>query len=93
MEYVIVRCTQAGCFAGYLESRNGQEATLRKARRLWYWKGAATLSQMAMEGVKCPDECKFPCEVDKVIVLDAAEIINTTPEAEKNLREVPVWKI
>jgi len=34
MKYVIVRTYSAGVFAGYLESRNGQEVVMRKARRI-----------------------------------------------------------
>jgi hypothetical protein len=45
MKYVICRTYSAGVFAGYLESRNGQEVVMRKARRIFYWDGAASLSQ------------------------------------------------
>jgi hypothetical protein len=90
--YVIVRTYSAGVFAGLLESRNGREVVMRKARRLWYWEGAASLSQLAMEGVSKPKECKFPCEVDRVVLLEAIEILDVTPEAKKCIEMVPVWK-
>ena len=92
MPYVIVRTYSAGVFAGYLEKRNGQEVILRKARRLWYWKGAASLSQLAEEGVKNPKECKFPCEVNKVELLQAVEILDVTKEAQDIINQVPIWK-
>ena len=44
MEYCIVRTYSAGVFAGYIKSRNGQECTIINSRRIWYWKGAASLS-------------------------------------------------
>lgn len=91
-KYVIVRTYSAGVFAGYLVSRNGQEVVLRNARRIWYWDGAASLSQLAMEGTKYPRNCKFPCEVDRVELLQAIEILDTTPMAEKSIKEVPIWK-
>src|SRR5205807_3450752 len=50
MDYVIVRCEGAGVFAGYLKERKGEEATILRARRLWYWSGAASLSQLAVDG-------------------------------------------
>lgn len=90
-KYVIVRTQSAGVFAGYLVSRKGQEVVLEKARRLWYWSGAASLSQLAMEGVKFPQNCKFPCEVDRVELLQAVEILDVTPAAQKNIAAVPVW--
>jgi len=92
MKYVIVRTYSAGVFAGYLESRNGQEVVLLNARRLWYWKGAASLSQLAMEGSKDQNSCKFPCAVVRVELLQAIEILDVTENARKNIEEVPVWK-
>lgn len=93
LKYVIVRTYSAGVFAGYLESRNGQEVILRNARRLWYWEGAASLSQLAVEGVKYPQKCKFPCEVDRIELLQAIEILDVTEAAKENIKEVPIWKI
>lgn len=90
--YVIVRTYSAGVFAGYLESRTGREVVMRNARRLWYWSGASSLSQLAMEGVKKPMECKFPCEVDRIELLEAVEILDVTEEARKNIADVPVWR-
>jgi hypothetical protein len=91
-KYVIVRTYTAGVFAGTLVSRNGQEVVLKNARRLWYWSGAASLSQLAMEGVKKPKECKFPREVERVELLQAIEILDTTEEAQKSIAAVKVWE-
>ena len=93
LPYVIVRTFSAGVFAGYLEKREGKEVILLKARRLWYWKGAASLSQLAMEGVACPDECKFPCEVDRVILTESIEILDITKKAKESIDKVPIWKV
>lgn len=93
MDYVIVRTYSAGVFAGYIESRNGQEVVMRKARRIWYWDGAASLSQLAMEGTSKPENCKFPCEVDKVELLNAIEILTCTKKAEKSIKGVSIWKV
>ncbi len=92
MKYVICRTYSAGVFAGYLESRNGQEVVLRKARRLWYWDGAASLSQAAMEGFSKPSGCKFPCEVDRVELLNAIELLDCTKKAQDSIASVKVWQ-
>jgi len=89
--YVIVRTYSAGVFAGLLIARTGQEVVLAKARRLWFWSGAASLSQLAMEGTIQPDKCKFPCEVDRVELLQAIEILDVTPAAKASIQAVPVW--
>lgn len=92
MEYCMVRTYSAGVFAGYIESRNGKEAILRDARRIWRWAGAATLSQLATDGTSDPQNCKFPCAVDKVLLTEVIEIIPITQKAKKSIEEVPVWK-
>lgn len=90
--YVIVRTYTAGVFAGYLTSMKGQEVELTTARRIFYWSGAASLSQLAQSGTSKPTECKFPEPVSQVRLLQAIEILNVTPEAQKIIESVPVWK-
>jgi hypothetical protein len=92
MPYVIVRTHSAGVFAGYLKSQIGQEVVMLQARRLWYWSGAASLSQLAMEGTKKPDECKFPIAVDQIHLLQAIEILDVTYNAQKSIEGVKIWK-
>ena len=92
LPYVIVRTYSAGVFAGRLASRKGQEAVVLDARRLWRWAGAASLSQLAMEGTNNPRECKFPCPVGQVELTQVVEIDYCTAVAEKSLREVPEWE-
>lgn len=91
LPYVIVRTYSAGVFAGNLESRKGQEVVLRDARRIWFWRGAASLSQLAVDGTSNPNECKFPAAVDRVELLQAIEILSVTPKAETSIKGVPVW--
>lgn len=92
MKYVIARTYSAGVFAGYLASREGKEATLKNARRLWYWSGAASLSQLSMEGTSKPDECKFPCEVMSVDLTEVIEVLDVTEVARISITSVPVWQ-
>ncbi len=92
MEYCMVRTYSAGVFAGYVYKREAQEVVLKKARRIWYWEGAASLSQLAMEGTSKPDKCKFPCEVDEVTLLNVIEIIPMTEKAKKSIEEVEIWE-
>src|SRR5262249_9733621 len=89
--YVIVRTYSAGCFAGYLDSRDGKEVCLSDARRLWYWDGASSLSELAVLGTAKPKQCKFPVAVPTIVLTEAIEIIYTTAKAEASIREVPVW--
>lgn len=90
-KYVIVRAEGAGVFAGILKERTRNEVVLNDARRLWYWSGAASLSQLAMNGTNRPNDCKFPCAVDEILIFNVLEIIPTTDKAEKSIREVRTW--
>ena len=91
-KYCIVRTYSAGVFAGTLVSLNGKEVQLENARRIWFWDGAASLSQLCMEGTKKPDECKFPCAVNFVHLTEAIEILPCTAQAEESIKGVPIWK-
>ena len=92
LQYVIVRTFSAGVFAGYLESRIGQEVVLCNARRIWYWDGAASLSQLAIDGTSKPDKCKFPVPVNRVELLQVIEILNCTEKSRKSIEGVAIWK-
>lgn len=91
-KHCIVRTNSAGVFAGVIESREGKEVALNDARRIWYWDGAASLSQLAMSGTSKPDNCKFPEPVSLVVLTEAIEIIPTTEQARSSIESVPVWK-
>lgn len=90
--YVVVRTYSAGVHAGYLEKREGKEVTLLNARRLWYWKGASTLSQIAGEGISLPGECKFPAAIAEITLTEAIEIIPCTLKAKEIIEGVKEWK-
>lgn len=91
-DYVIVRTYSAGVFAGNFKSKEKDEVVLSDARRIWYWDGAASLSQLANEGTKSPANCKFPAPVQEVTLLGVIEILSVTKAAEKSIKEVPVWQ-
>ena len=90
-DYVIVRTYSAGAFAGILVQRAGKDVTLANARRLWYWDGAASLSELAQSGTKKPKTCKFPEPVSEVILTEAIEIIAVSDKARTSITEVPIW--
>lgn len=90
-DWVMVRSRDAGVFAGELQFRDGDEVHLRNARRIWRWEGAATLSQLALEGTSKPGSCKFPAPLPEIVVLGVCEVIPMTPEAVASIVAVKVW--
>lgn len=89
---VIIRGDRSGVFFGTLAERTGREVKLTNCRRLWYWEGAASLSQLATEGVKVPQNCKFTVTVPEIEILDAIEVIPCTDKAIKSIENVKEWK-
>lgn len=89
---VIIRGDRSGVEFGELVEHKGREVTLKDARRIWYWDGAASLSQLAKDGTANPEKCKFTVSVDSITILDAIEIIPCTDKAIKSIEDVEVWK-
>jgi hypothetical protein len=89
----IVRTCNAGVFAGYIKDMDdvNRICTLTDARRLWYWDGASSLSELAVQGTSKPDKCKFPCIVPEVTLFEVVEILTVTDKARQSLRNVAVW--
>lgn len=88
----IVRTYSAGVFIGTVKERNGKEVLLTNARRIWYWDGAASLSQLANEGTSKPQNCKFPAPVAEILLTEAIEFIPVTEAAIASIASVKEWK-
>ena len=91
MNYII-RGARSGVFFGEITRINGVKITIKNCRRLWYWSGAATISQLALEGTKKPNDCKFTVTVPELTILDAIELIPCSEVAEKSISGVTEWK-
>lgn len=96
LKCVLVRSYAAGVHFGYLKDEKFTEAgkvvTLINTRRVWSWDGAASLSQMALEGVSKPGSCKFSVEIASNEIVNVIETIPLTEKAQNNLYKVAVWR-
>lgn len=88
---VLIRSKESGAHVGNLKEKNGNEVTLTNARRIWYWDGAASLSQLALDGPSKPENCKFPAPVPEITVLGVCEIIPVTEKAQEQIDKVKPW--
>ena len=93
---VIIRSDRAGVFYGTLEETEpcGDKLSVKltNCRRIWYWDGAASLSQLAKDGTTSPSSCKFTVVVDEIVVCGVIEIIPCTEAACKSIEKVSIWK-
>jgi len=95
-KFYIFRTNRAGVWFGNKKSLDRQVAVVTNARRLWYWEGAASLSQLAIEGVKYHNKCKFTMTIiddEGVYLSDVIEILPCTQKAVNSINSVPIWKI
>lgn len=88
----IVRTYSAGVFFGEIKYQDRDHVVVEDARRIWYWAGAASLSELAQRGTSKPDECKFPCPVDEIELFGVIEILSVTPKAAASIDRVKEWK-
>lgn len=91
LQCVIVAAGIGGIHVGFLKSKTGTEVELVNARRIQYWNGAASISEMAIRGVSKPADCRFSAAVPSITITQAAEIIPVSTKAQSNLFGVPVW--
>lgn len=89
----IVRCDRSGVFFGTLEEMEGQQARISNVRNIWWWEGAASVMQLAKEGTKQPNDCKFTVTVSEIVVKDVIQVIPCTEEAIANIEAVKPWSI
>lgn len=95
-KFSIIRTHSAGVWFGNIKKLDGTIAIVTNARRLWYWSGAASLSQLAIEGTKRPLDCKFTMTItdeDGIYLPQVIEVLPCEKEAVENINNVPVWKI
>ncbi len=82
--FVVVRTYSAGVHVGTLVSRKGREVTLKAARRVWRWRGANTLHELAQRGA-AEEYTRISEPVAEIVLTEAIEIITASKAARENL--------
>lgn len=85
---VIVRTYSAGVHVGYLESHDGKCVMLSDACRIWRWRGANTLHELALRG---PDRSQFSRISERVPSITLTEAIEIIPVVAEREAFDPVW--
>jgi len=96
LDCVMIRSYAAGVFYGYLKEKkaelNGVNITLLKAKRIHYWDGACSLTQLAIDGSKASSNCRITEAIESQFIANVIEILPMTDTAKSNLDEVKIWK-
>ena len=95
-EKVIIRSYGAGVFFGTLNEVEKCEdkyaVELLNCRRLWYWDGACSITQLAVDGTSNPENCKFTVVEQSIIVSSVIEIHKCTDMSIGSIEGVKEWK-
>ena len=65
-KYYLIRTEDTSVYFGRITEKDGQEVTMTECRCIWYWSGAASLNQLANEGVKNPDDCTPKASIRRI---------------------------
>ncbi len=79
----VIRTYSAGVHVGEVVAQNGTEVDLKNSRRIWSWKGAFTLSEVATRGIE--NASRVACVVPALRLTQAIEIIPCSPDAIKSI--------
>lgn len=91
-KYFIVRANRAGVFFGQIKERSNNEVTMTNVRKLFYWDGACAVEELATNGTKRPNNCKFTIEIPEMVIAEPIQIIPCTEKAIESINGVKVWK-
>jgi uncharacterized ferredoxin-like protein len=86
------RTYSAGVHFGHLVKKNGKECIVNNSYRVFYWSGACSLSQLAMDGSTDRKSCKIATPVTSIILTEVIEIIPMKEDAIKSLTGGELWK-
>jgi hypothetical protein len=83
--FVIVRTYSAGVHCGRIVRLSGTVCELTDARRIWRWRGANTLNELALRGADA-DWTRISEPVASIILTEAIEVIPCTEDAASDLQ-------
>lgn len=93
---VLIRSYASGVHFGFLKEEkdllSGKQVTLINSRRVHYWEGACSLSQLALEGTKKPDDCRISVTLPEITITQVIEIIPLNESSYNNLKSIEEWK-
>lgn len=92
----IIRCRDAGVHFGSIVAEDGVWLRIADTRRIWYWAGAASLSELAVYGPHPSkvDACRFGCRLatHALRLADTCEVIECRREGAAAIEAVKEWR-
>jgi len=90
----VVRSNMAGVFIGKIDKINDDKSLLMSnVRKIYYWKGANTIEDIAEKGIKNINESKITLTIDTLLLSEFIQIIPASEIAIANIKSHPIWTI
>ncbi len=86
---VLIRSRDAGVHFGEYLFHEGDEVHLKNSQRIWRWRGANTLNEVAIKGVDRTSYTRISEITDSIIIKGFCEILVLTNEAYQTMK--PIW--
>jgi len=87
------RTYSAGVHFGTLVAKEDQTCLVKDSRRVYYWKKAASLSQLALEGDGDIENCKIAIKIPFITLEKVIEVIPMSDMAIEVLFGAKEWKV
>ncbi len=88
--HCVVRTYSDGVHIGTVASVDGMQVLLQNARRVWQWKGAFTLSEVALTGVDASS--RLSAAVPEIYLTQAISFTPTTEKARQTYEKCTAEK-
>lgn len=88
---IIARIERAGVFHGTLDYIDNEIIRLKDARRIYYWNGALSVTDMAAKGLT-GGKISIPVSTVEFMSPMITELNECSVEATKSIEAIKVWK-
>lgn len=88
---IIARIDRAGVFHGTLDHIDNDIMRLKDARRIYYWEGALSVTDMAANGLRA-GKISAPVTTVEFMTSKVVELNECTNEASRSIESIKVWK-
>ena len=89
---IIARINRAGVFHGTLAAKDAETTTMTDVRRIYYWQGPISVTDMSVTGVKAGSEVTLPAKRVEFETAKVIELIECSAEASKSIESIEPWK-
>ena len=88
---IIARIDSAGVFHGTLDHIDGEIIRLKNARRIYYWNGALSVTNIAAKGIT-GGKVTIPVSTVEFMSNKIVELNECSEEASKSIETIKPWK-